>query len=140
MTTVQRVYVGEATTGAASVSSVVNYALRGSTFVDTTNAANATLSTLSHNLGVVPKGKTNLVLVNVINEQGYVTGDEIQVFPNLWDGTNYRTYGLTCDRLYARVNTHPNATAFIFGKTTNTMANALTGTNWKYRAYVNRGW
>lgn len=61
MTALQRLFVGEAVTGAATVSSVVNYALRGEYDSNTFSAAVDTTYTKNHNIGGNPFYVTNVL-------------------------------------------------------------------------------
>ena len=137
MTAIQRVYCGEAVTGASSVSSVVNYALRGQTYVENSANTTATRTQRRHTLGCIPLNQ-KMVLVNLTGENGYSTGDIVQDFPNFSDGSNPRIVGATSDTINASITTN---TAFIEmpQKNTYNWVNA-TPANWKTCLYLNRGW
>ena len=68
-----RVYVGEATTGAAAVSGVVNYALKGR--YDNTSVTTAVATSRAHNLGVQP-GR-HLLMENGVTQYRNFTLDRL---------------------------------------------------------------
>ena len=140
LTAVNRVFVGEADTGAATVSAVRSYALRGSYLGDTVALAVSTAYTINHNLGVYPRSAI-VSLVCLTSENGWQTGDELPgEVPNYGDGTNWRrhTLGSNGSRNKAFVSTDLNPFS-VSNRNAATYPSA-TMANWKFRVQFNRGW
>lgn len=134
-TAVQRVFVGEAVTGAAAITSVTPYAFAGR--YAGTMATSMTGATVSHNLGVMP-GRWRVVLSCAVAEGGYEVGDEIPTEYLRGLGSNYVSLysaavgRLTCAAVPNQAIAHAN----------HKMTGAdvtLTSANWAVKLYADRG-
>lgn len=135
MTQRNRIFVGEADTGAATVSAVRNYALRGE-YIGTPVAASISATTWNHNIGVAPE-KFQFALVNKTTESGITPGQ--RVIPTNSNGAANHDDAL-CVTAVAR-NTLVSAAEnrFIYGGSTGGVA-AATVANWNMRVTASRGW
>jgi len=130
-----RVFVGEATTNAGTVTATVAYAYMGRTIL--TSAAALALSTtysLSHNLGVVPRD-IHMVYVCTSAELNYAVGSEVVPLtqPGSSFGISYGAY----DRLTMLALSGSGAIGHLVNAGT---ATAMTVGKWSGRWYINRGW
>lgn len=126
-----RVFVGEAVTGASSVTSTVAYAYSGK-FVSTEFGYVAgTAYNISHNLGVIPR-TYRLVAVCKTTDLGWPVGTELQA-----DAYYNASHG-SIDKNTNRVATY-NGTIYQiqYGALSQ---NAMTLANWKLKYYIDRGW
>ena len=130
-----RVFVGEATTNAGSVTATVAYAYLGRTVL--TSAAALALSTtynLSHNLGVIPRD-IHMTYVCTSAELNYAVGSE--VVPLTQPGSSFGiSYGVY-DRLAMLALSGSGAIGYLVNAGT---ATAMTVGKWSGRWYLNRGW
>lgn len=140
MTASNKLYVGEVTTNANAIFSLVNYAYKGkydSGLFGTAPAAAAIVSK-SHNLGVTPEQAT-FSLECVTADQGYTPGDRIAAGVS---GAN-ATYGLplmpTATSKQVQVIGGPVSGIYLTNKATGVYV-AATTTSWKSRFTANRGW
>ena len=129
-----KLYVGEAITGIAGVSSVVSYAFQGKAVVDSAALATSQLQILNHNIGAA--ALINTSLVNITQELGYSQGDEVMNIPNYGDGTNGRYWGTAVDQKVIRQNLFA-AIAVPHKSTAGTVA-AITPASWKLRHRIGR--
>jgi len=111
MTSRSRIFLGEADTNASAVTAVRNYALRGRYEKRGSVIAASQVQDFQHNIGVPPR--LLLKFVNLTPDQAYVPGDEIDAFPNYFDGTSNRQWGATTDRNLAKSLVGSGATAGI---------------------------
>lgn len=135
------VFLGEAVTNGSNVTSVINYALQGryeGPFVNTLPSA-GTLTTVSHNLGVVPDSY-DFDIKCITGDGGYAVGDQ------------FHATGLTANDGTYRLNVPviaTNKTLSIIGAATTPFFQYrkdtfvgfnLTLANWAYRGWAVRGW
>lgn len=132
---VYRVFLGEFTTGSNSVTSIINYALRGTFFSQLISIATGAIST-NHNLGVSPIGFLALYCSTAGN--GYSLGDMVY-FPQVVQGIgNYPPAPVAVDRLKIATST-VNGNFFIANKTSGA-AVSVGSANFKIVFAANRGW
>jgi hypothetical protein len=88
MTRRDRLFLGEADTGASSVTAVRPYALRGEyrSPITALQAVNG-LVTFAHNIGVVPQD-VKLFLIAKVEQSGYKVGDRVIPQGGAWGGAN----------------------------------------------------
>lgn len=144
MTAKNRVFVGEADTGAASVSAVRNYAVRGQ-YIGQLNvfpAAGALLSA-NHNIGVRPQ-RGRVGLRNVSTDAGHSPGDELDRFGE-WDATDAALQGtgplmLLTPKVIGYQRTSIATThIFVPAKSTGGITKITEG-RWNLIFYADRGW
>jgi hypothetical protein len=134
----QRVFLGEAVTSGAAVTSAVAYALRGRTVLTSAALAANQVQTLAHRIGLQPTG-VRAFPTCLITEQGWAVGDDLIQAPNFLEGANSRLWQAGVDR--NNVITATDATApMIMHKTTTGSNVAITFANWGIKAIVERGW
>lgn len=132
----QVVFLGEAVTGASTVSSVVNYALRGRYYGTSTSYPTTTPVSTSHNLGVTP-WKHSVSLKCVTTDAGYAVGDIVPL-QFLGDSTGYMAAGSMVDRSTIRA-VAKGAAQYIVNKTTGSWT-AMTPAKWTLVFTAERGW
>ena len=137
MTAINKLYLGEAITGVAAVTTAVSYAFKGeytSGYTNTLPAA-ASLITVTHNLGVVPQSVV-LRVRNIMSEFTVTPGQELTPFsinasyaqvPTPYSTEKVANYRTGSSSPFAMVS--QNGTAV-----------TLTAANWAYRVLVKRGW
>lgn len=139
-TTKQRVCVGEATTGAASVSSVTTYALRGEYYAaGIAIPAAGTKTTVVHNIGCSPPREVMLSPRCKTAEQGYAVGDEIIHGGMGGNGTYSYKWGMVKTRTSLSFITGA-PTAFGSPNLTTGSDASLTAGNWEMTVAASRGW
>ncbi len=132
-----RVFIGEAVTGASSVSSVVNYALMGR-YTSGLNSLPGTgvAINMNHNIGVMPMS-SRVMLQCQTAEFGYSVGDEVpgEVLTNAGS------------IIVASVSTGAKAVTYTYYAATpylhykgSANSGAITTGNWKIKSYAIRGW
>ncbi len=133
-----RRFVGEAISGASSITSAIAYALRDmyQTAWTTPLPGTSTQVSKSHNLGVTPRA-VRLLLRNIIAEAGYLPGDEVEdVYTS--DST---PLSLTIVRTRNTCGFCPSSSSAIWATNKTTGVNSvLTLANWAYSLFIERGW
>lgn len=134
---VWRVFVGEVTVSGGVVSAITWYALRGWYESGLLSITALTLSSVNHNLGVVPKS-VRVVLVNQSAEYGCTPGDEVDLtaVANIGGGTNHGVS--TRVRRNSLAITTANGISIVRHDTVS--VGNLTLGKWAFRGYVKRGW
>lgn len=134
---VWRVFVGEVTVSGGVVSAITWYALRGWYESGLLSITALTLSSVNHNLGVVPKS-ARVVLVNQATEYGYSVGDEVDLtaVANIGGGANH---GVSTRVRRNAIGVITANGVSIVRADTGAVVNLTLG-NWAFRAYVQRGW
>lgn len=134
---VWRVFVGEVTVSGSVVSALTWYALRGWYESGLLSITALTLSSVNHNLGVVPKS-VRVVLVNQSAEYGCTPGDEVDLttVANIGGGTNHGVS--TRVRRNSLAITAANGISIVRHDTGS--VDNLTLGKWAFRGYVKRGW
>lgn len=131
----QRVFVGEAIAGASTITTTVNYALRGAYQSVWTAVAATTIYSFNHNLGISLSANTN---IQVFTSVAGSDSDSVIATPSttFWNGSVNQTYGWL-----PRVTTTPHKTFSLltrdFPALNNTNNFVATG---NYKVCVNRGW
>lgn len=133
-----RVFVGEAVTAAGNVTSAIAYAYQGSAIVSTSNASAPTATNLNHKLGVIPRN-ISVRLECITAEHGWSVGDELPVFPNGFDSSSYRCLSVGLTGVNTLTVAAAGATEWVVNKTAS-ITPAITGTSWRYKLYISRGW
>lgn len=136
---VQRVFHGECVTNASAVTSVKNYALRGQ-YESPLSAlpVNSSGIILDSNLGLNSGVSADLIIENVIAEQGYNVGDTVHnppsqtstlvVAANVWTSRNTAGFFVL------------SAGFAISSRVSGGVAYTITPNNWKFRVQVRRDW
>ncbi len=135
------VFVGEANCNSNAVVTGTSYAIMARYRSPTTNTLPGASSqtSFSHNIGVIPE-TTRLILVNITNEAGYVTGEQLGEV--VTRDSNNLTYQ------FGQLRATRNAMSFATGNSTVWVAipagggvgASLTAANWSYRTEADRGW
>jgi hypothetical protein len=133
-----RVFVGEAVTGAGTVTSTVAYAYMGQNIIQSATLASSTVFSYNHQIGagIIPRVEYALKCVTANN--GWSVGDEV---PRWLDGVTSvadSILGVGVDTSTVRVLSG-SANIALQNKTT-AAALAVAVTNWKMILRVNRGW
>lgn len=137
MTAVQRLYLGEAVTGASSVSSAVTYALRGRYRMPyTAQPAGATPINFSHNIGckdVALRGH----LLCITGELGFSPGDTVE-FQNHDDGSNITE--MSASRNSGSAICTSTGWLVLTNKATGGARTTASAANWKVSIDADRTW
>lgn len=142
-TTRSRLFVGEADTGAATVSAVRSYAYRGQYRSPTTPTfpAGGVPTTFNHNIGIPPSAffsKPRLYGVCLATDSGYLPGETYE--PSAAAGSLPITVCSNTSRNVAVAQAGANGTGwFLNAKPGGGSAN-LTIANWAYFLCLERGW
>lgn len=137
---VNDVIVGEAVSGATTITSTIAYAVRGrySSPEQSVPAANTALA-IAHNIGVVPK-KWQTVLVNKTTEGGYAVDDEIDLNAINSASPFWHAFTNSISRLSSNFIWPSGGTSLnVWNKTTAATA-TITAGNWRVKLYAERGW
>lgn len=128
------VYIGEADTGAATVSAVRNYAYQGRVVTALqAAAAGAAGFSFTHNIGIVPNN-FSAFFVAITTDQGYPPGQTFLV--NYGDNA---TTAWTASATRYIVNFLQTAMTVVSNLSTGARG-GLTAANWKVGAIISRGW
>lgn len=134
----ERLFVGEADTGASSVSAVRNYAIGGRYQSAPTSMTASTPVSFSHNIGT--RGTWSKVrLVNVTAEQGYKPGEEIEVAPWM-DGTPLSRSSTYKEASRCAGVVVMGARYTIINSSGGDSGGNITFANWRLLLEVRRGW
>lgn len=136
MTARTRLFVGEVDTGAATVSAVRNYALRGKYDSTVDTNISTTRDSVNHNIGCVP-GYFRVNYVCKTAEAGYVPGEQIPM-EGVSNSAAETIYTLSADR-NTMGTVAGNASLYFRHKTTGTLT-SLSVANWAARFVAERGW
>lgn len=136
------VFVGEALTGPTGVTSTVAYAYNGKyeSAYTTTLPAVATFTSVSHNIGTVPR-VADFLMECIATDRGYAVGDTINALSiALYDGANvgHAVIATTPKTIGIQAGASQAFTAVV--KSTGVVAGAYTAANWKYKFVAQRGW
>lgn len=135
------VFLGEAVTAGAAVTSTIAYAYNAffeSAFTVTLPGA-AVFTPVSHNLGVTPR-IAEITIENIIAEIGYAIGDQVSSGAILTNaGGSLTIPTVTSNRLTGGFQTGSNTGLGLLSRTAGG-ATILTAADWKYRFYFARGW
>jgi hypothetical protein len=140
-TAVNRAYVAEAVTGAAAVSSVINYALNGkydSGFTSPIPAV-STQTIKSSNLGI-PAGIAEVFAECTDNDGGFVAGDLVSKITTYTSGGSFFSpLGVTTTRNTVAFSTQ---SGWSFSVTSKGGGSAITlqSAKWKYKITAQRPW
>lgn len=138
---VHRVFIGEAVTGASTVSSVVTYAYQGkydSGWINTLPGAG--LVSKNHNIGVIPNQTSVLMSFKCLTaDTGYVAGDVVE------NATSRNTIQDISIPYVCGTNTvgavgGNGSTAWGASNKSSGAAGSFTAANWAYRLTAQRGW
>jgi hypothetical protein len=129
-TEVNRLFVGEAVTSTAVVTSVQAYALKGRNTVTTAALAVNQVQALNHAMGLRPA--VDVVLLNLSANAGYFPGDEVPVSPNY----TAATFTIATDATTIRSLTGGTALS-VNNKTTSTLT-TITMAKWAFKFYLSR--
>lgn len=129
----QRLYVGEATAGASTVSSVVSYAYNRYYESPLYGLALSGVYINNHNVGSVPK-KQRTVLVNTTPDIGYIPGDEVDGFGIQSSASNSNGFTPSLSNKTITIATG-GASVVIIQKSGNSAQNIIPA-NWKFKSYV----
>lgn len=131
-----RVFVGEATAGASSISAVVAYAYNGVYSSHPTASAPivTTATSITHNIGMVPM-MCNILAECISADQDWSIGDVI-VAPPIWNG-GYMMGGVTVSKTAIKYRVHTDL--YLTGPSSGSTL-ALTKAKWKTFVVANRGW
>ena len=135
------VFVGEAVTGASSVTSTVAYAYRGrySSNYGTLPAASANVSR-NHNIGATPRIR-RIVAENITSEYGFNVGDQIDALASFSGPSIKSPPNWWASRLSMGMRTGNDTAGFWTAWTPNGTSSAgLTAANWNLWFYADRGW
>lgn len=131
-----RVFVGEATAGASSISAVVAYAYNGvySSYPTASAPIVTTATSITHNIGMVPM-MCNILAECISADNDWSIGDVI-VAPVIWNG-GYMMGGVTVSKTAIKYRVHTNL--YLTGPSSGSTL-PLTKANWKTFVVANRGW
>lgn len=140
LTAVNRVYVAEAVTGAASVSSVVNYALNGKYVSSDVSPLPGTGVAVSKNSNIGTTFNSELILEIecITSEFGYSVGDIVTISTTGSNATYTTPFSLTKTRNTVSFTVGSAASAFYLANKSTGATAVLTAANWKYRLIVTR--
>jgi hypothetical protein len=140
MTRCDRLFCGEADTGAATVSAMRNYALRGQALLEQATVAASTAYTLNHRVGTRLVKRTTWFEC-VTADQGYVPGDRLYIDSSAGSGAN-QTGGaqisLTRNSMNVAIGTGASGIGTIVNKSTPAFGAATVASSWKFGALVER--
>lgn len=133
-----RVFVGEADSGAATISAVRSYLYQGK-YVSPAQvppAAN-TQASVNHNLGVTPL-YADFYLQNKFSELGCVPGDRVwRESTGLAGSANFAVPAVKSNQSSISTGTYNNTLGIVF---TNSIGQAITNIYWDLFFTANRGW
>lgn len=134
-----RIFAGEADTNASTVTATRAYAYRGRYESPLLSIVAGTPTSFSHNLGIRPRTRPVVALVNQTADAGYAVGDELVGGYELNTSTN--AYGLAVVSDSANtVRTVPGANGVAAPNKSTGAGSVLTLANWKQKVIVQRGW
>lgn len=145
-TAIQRVFVGEATTSAGAVATVMAYVPRGEFVSGSDETLNSTAATdqnfsQTHQLGLQPR-RVAWVLVNQSTDAGYAQYDEVETV-NICNSAQYKlpqaTPCASVTTLTIRCSFSTLGEPYLLNKGSYAIT-ALDTSKWKLRAYAWRGW
>ena len=128
-----RTYIGEGTTGAASVSSVVTYAYQRKALVTQATLATSSAYSFNHNLGTTQYSIADASFVCKISEGGWAIGDKIPL--TVSPGTGAGAMISNTSRNTSTLATNNTAIGNYIPKTGGS-ATVLTAANWSFEATV----
>ena len=138
---VYNLFVGEAVTGASTVTSTIAYQYNGyydSGWVSTLPGT-ATVVSKNSNMGLSPY-IANVTFKNLTAEQNFAVGDIVNSSEMLtYTGTSWLQLPVTQNRNTTQFVTGATTAFNVVNKTTGAQA-APTAANWAYRIQTNRGW
>lgn len=133
-------FVGEVAVAANVTTSITWYALMGR-YRSATTATLPGLSTqtsFNHNLGLIP-AKSQVVVVNITADGGYVTGEQAGEMITVAAGVGYPVNPLRSTRNAMSVSTG-NTTAWALIPAAGGAGAGMTLVDWSYRGEAERGW
>lgn len=134
-----RVFVGEAVTGASTVTSTVAYAYMGQNIIQSATLASTTVFSYNHKIGagIIPRVEYALKCVTANN--GYSVGDEVPRWVDGMSGVSDTSIMVASDAQTVRVIvTNTSGIALSRKESAGFVSSAVT--NWKFIFRVNRGW
>lgn len=136
LTKIDKLYLGEATTAAAAVSSVANYAYKGMYDSGWTATIPSAVQTKSHNIGVVPE-VAGFIIENTTTDSGYLVGTRLKN-PTV-QNAGYDAGSPAVTRIAVFIQ--PGSTnPFVLAVTPAGTQAALILTSWKWKLTASRGW
>lgn len=139
-TQVYRVFLGEAVTGASTVTSVINYAINGSYdsgWIST--LPQGVTTTKNHNIGLNSEYVFDFIAKCITSELSYAVGDIIKPMHNWTATSGYNIFMPVINRNTISHTSYSAAPYIAVTKNTATVG-VLTVANWAYKITVNRGW
>ena len=134
-----RVFVGEAVTGASTVTSSVAYAYAGQNIIQSATLASTTVFSYNHQIGagIIPRVEYALKCVTANN--GYAVGDEVPRWVDGVTGFSDTPIMVAADAQTVRVIVTNTSGISLSSKASAGFVSSAV-TNWKFIFRINRGW